>query len=215
MRVVSTVVMPGGWQYKQKLLSSPQRPQYQLITGATYDQLLANVLAFRLHNLEMVAAGTATKEIVDQDVQFWICGQFPNNCTGSRAQFTQLSQGRWPGKTARVDYRRPLTRIESWITTLTEAELKWVDHLTAQSRAMICARCPLNQNWRTGCGSCNANAERRSALIRGAHTTGLEAKLKHCVAYGTLLDVSVWLVDDYANVPKSKVRIPENCWKLK
>jgi hypothetical protein len=214
MRVLSSVVPPGGWTFRQKLTSSPQRPRHQLLSGATYDQLLDNVFKFRLNNLEMVPVGTATKESVEQDVGFFICGQWPNNCTGSRAQFAKLeTSGQWPGKQFKVDYRRPLTRIEDWITRLTTETLRFVDNATALERAQICLKCPLHQAWRTGCGPCNDNATRRATLIRGSHLSGLESKLKACIAFGTLQELSVWLEEDFSSTRIK--RLPDKCWKVK
>lgn len=214
MRVLSSVVMPGGWHFNQKLNSSPQRPRTQRLEGATYEQLLENVFQFRLNNLEMIPTGTATKELVEQDVSFFICGKFPQNCTGSRGQFASLANtGRWPGKEFKVDYRRPLTRIEDWITRLTNENLRWVDNATALERAQTCLKCPLHQNWRTGCGPCNDNAIRRATLIRGSHLTGLESKLRACVAFGTLQELAVWLQEDFSI---TKIRkLPNECWKTK
>lgn len=214
MRVLSSVVMPGGWHFNQKLLSSPQRPRTQRLEGATYGQLLENVFQFRLNNLEMIPTGTATRELVEQDVSFFICGKFPGNCTGARSQFSSLQQtGEWPGRRFKPDYRRPLTRIEEWINRLTVENLRWVDNATALERAQICMKCPMHQSWRTGCGPCNDNAMRRATLIRGSHLTGVESKLKACVAFGTLQELSVWLEDDFTTT-KIK-RLPAECWKVK
>jgi hypothetical protein len=206
--------MPHGWHFKQKLASSPQRPQTQLITGASYENLLENVFQFRLNNLDMVPTGTATRELVKADVEYYVCGHYPGNCTGSKAQFQQLSvDGSLPGR-PKVDYKRPITRVEDWLTLLTQRNIVFVDQLKAHERAKICLKCPMNQAWRTGCGPCNANAARRSELIRGSHVTGLESKLNHCLSYGTLLEVSVWLQDDFSAPRGGRQKPPEECWKM-
>jgi hypothetical protein len=209
MRVVETIVPPGNWHYKQRLKSSPQRPQFQLIQAGSYDQLVDNVLNFRLANLEMTPVATATREQVIDDIKFYICGNFPSHCTGSRAQLLAAQNGESRIKT-RPDYTRPLSRIENWLTRLSENQIEFVDQSTATERANICLKCPLNQSWRTGCGACNDNAERRATLIRGSHSTGLEPKLKNCQAFGTLIDLSVWLKQDYSEAPRRQV--PDFCW---
>lgn len=213
MRVTGSVVPNGGWHFKQRLVSSPQRPRHQLIQAPTYDALLGATFDFRLNNLDMVPVGSATRELVEQEVNFYLCGKFPGVCTGSRAQFAQLQTGDWPGKKVKVDYRRPITRIEDWLTRLNTENLRWVDNATALERAQICIRCQLHQNWKVGCGPCNQNAQRRAILIRGSHATGVESKLKACVAFGTLQELSVWLEDDFATT-KIK-RLPAQCWKVK
>jgi hypothetical protein len=210
MRVVEGLVPHGGWHFRQKLVSSPQRPQFQHILGVNYPDLLDKVLKFRLNNLEMVPSGTATSDIVAADVTYYICGHWPTNCTGSKAELDAIAAGKRPPG-PRPDYRRPLTRIEDWMTNLQQQNLTWVDQLTAIERSRICIACPMNQSWRTGCGPCNANAARRSELARGSHTTGLEKQLKACVTYGTLLELSVWLENDYS-APRR--RVPPQCWKL-
>jgi len=186
-----------------------------MIGAMTYELLLEAVLKFRLNNLELVETGTATPDIVSGDVMRYICGTFPGNCTGSKAQLSAAAQGNFgpASSNSRVNYRRPLTRIEDWLTGLQEHNLVWVDQATAQARAEICVNCSMNQNWRTGCGPCNENALRRELLVRGSHQTALDPKLKACMAFGTLNELSVWLVNDYAK-PRPRVNIPQACWKL-
>jgi hypothetical protein len=206
--------MPGGWHYRQRLRSSPQRPQYHTITAETYDGLVQNVFAFRLNNIEIIKSGSATQEQVEHDIKYYVCGKYPHQCTGGRAELSAAASMRSPPpmqRGGRPGYMRPLVRIEDWLTILTEKTLKWVDQARAQERARICIECPRNQTWRTGCGSCNQNAERRAFLIRGSHATGLEPKLKSCISYGTLLDLSVWLENDHSAPNRQP---PANCWKL-
>jgi hypothetical protein len=210
MRVIEGLVPHGGWHYRQKLVSSPQRPQFQHILGGNYSDLLDKVLKFRLNNIEMVPSGTATSEIVGADINYYICGHWPGNCTGSKAELAAVAGGKRPPG-PRPDYRRPLTRIEDWMTMLEGKTLRWVDQMTAIERTNICIACTMNQGWKTGCRPCNDNAIRRSALVRGSHQTGLEPKVKACVSYGTLLELSVWLENDYS-APRRKV--PPQCWKL-
>jgi hypothetical protein len=209
MRVVENILPPGGFHYKQRLKSSPQRPQFQLIQAGSYAQLVDSVLNFRLSNLGMVASASATKERVVDDIRFYICGNFPSHCTGSKAQLLEAQNGSSQVKT-RPDYSRPLSRIENWLTRLAEREIEFVDQATATERSQICIKCPLNQPWRTGCQPCNQNADRRAALVRGSHTTGLEPRLKNCQAYGTLLELSVWLKQDHSE--QARRQPPDFCW---
>ena len=214
MRVIEGVVPPGGFHFRQRLRSSPQRPQFHTITGASYDQLVENTFSFRLNNIEMVKSGSATREQVVHDIMWYLCGKFPHQCTGAKAELSAAAAMRSPPpmqRGGRPGYMRPLVRIEDWLTVLTEKTLKWVDQARAQERARICIDCPMNQTWRTGCGSCNQNAERRAFLIRGSHATGMEPQLKGCVSYGTLLHLSVWLEDDFSTAGRQP---PAKCWKL-
>jgi hypothetical protein len=214
MRVIDGKVPPGGWHFKQRLASSPQRPKTQLIQAPNYDQLLEMVFQFRLNNLDVVPTGTATREIVKSDIEYYLCGHFPGNCTGSKADLLRVANGEsLPGR-PKVDYKRPITRVEDWLTLLTQRNIVFVDQLKAHERAKICLKCPMNQAWRTGCGPCNANAARRSELIRGSHVTGLEQKLKHCLSFGTLLEVSVWLQEDYSAPRGGRQKPPDECWKM-
>jgi len=209
MRVIAGVVPPGGWHYKQPLNSSPQRPQQQLIGAASYEALVENVFQFRLNNLQMVESGSATRELVVQDIQFYICGNWPRHCTGAKAEFSQT-----PGAPiSKPAYARPLTRIEDWLTLLSERQLRWVDQGRALERAKVCVACPLNRPWRTGCAPCNDNADRRAMLILGSRSTGLESQLRSCLAYGTLLKLSVWLEEDFTG-PRNRPEPPQECWKL-
>ena len=215
MRAISSVVPHGGWAFRQSLRSSPQRPQFHLIRAETYDQLVENVFAFRLNNIEIVKSGTATREQSVHDIMYYLCGRFPQNCSGAKAELSAAAAMREPPpmqRGGRPGYMRPLVRIEDWLTVLTENTLKWVDQARAQERSKVCMECPMNQTWRTGCGSCNQSAERRAFLIRGSHATGLEPKLKGCVSYGTLLHLSVWLENDFSTPGRQP---HPSCWKLK
>jgi len=183
-----------------------------LIQAQTYDQLVENVFRFRLNNLEIVPSGTATREQVASDIQYFICGKFPGNCTGSKADLNAAAAGKGV-RSVSPNYNRPTNRIESWLVMLSQRDLRWVDQARAIERANICAGCKLNQRWSTGCKPCNDNINRRGLLIRGSRSTWLEPKLKSCVSYGTLLELSVWLEEDWA-APRSRPAPPAQCWKL-
>lgn len=208
MRVISGMTPPGGWHFRQKLVSQPARPRAQVIGAMSYEQLVENVFQFRLNNLEMVPSGTATREQAEQDIAFYICGHWRHNCTGSAAELANAGKTPPPVK----HYPRPINRIEDWLTVLTERPLKWVDQARASERAQVCLKCPMNQPWSVGsCKPCNANVDRREKLIRGSRSTGLEPKLKGCVSFGTLLVLSIWLEDDFTGPRRQP---PAECWKL-
>lgn len=201
MRVITSVVMPSGWHFLQRLESG----QYQRIDGRTYDELAEKVFQFRLQHIELVPSGTATTERVAQDLLTWICTRWPTQCTGARGELPPAPPVPFKG------YVRPVNRVEDWFKLLSTKSLEWVDQATAHKRAKICMSCPLNQSWQTGCGPCNQNIRTRTLLLRGSHKLGLESQLRACLGYGWLNEISVWLVDGFAQADR---KIPPRCWKL-
>jgi hypothetical protein len=200
MRVITSVVMPSGWHYLQRLESG----QYQRIEGRTYDELVDKIFSFRLQHIELVPSGTATRERVSADLLEWICTRWPGQCTGARGELPPAPR---PDRTT---YSRPSTRVEDWFKLLSTKNLEWVDQATAYKRAKICIACPLNQQWQTGCGPCNQNIRTKALLLRGSHKLGLEGNLRACLGFGWLNEIAVWLVDGFNEASR---KIPEKCWK--
>jgi hypothetical protein len=201
MRVITSVVMPSGWHFLQRLESG----QYQRIDGRTYDELVEKTFQFRLQHIELVPSGTATVERVSEDLLRWICTRWPQQCTGARGELPPA-----PPRARQIGYQRPSNRVEDWFKLLSTQNLEWVDQATAHKRAKICVACKLNQSWQTACGPCNTNIRTKALLLRGSHKLGLENQLRACLAFGWLNEISVWLVDGF-NQPSRDV--PPACWK--
>jgi hypothetical protein len=201
MRVIETMVAPGGWNYSQPLDSG----QHQRIEGRTYAELIEKIFQFRLQHIELVPSGTAIKERVQADYLHWVCTRFPSQCTGARGELPPM-----PTAQHKNSYQRPSNRIEDWLKTLSTHNLEWVDQATAYKRAKICIACPLNQAWQTNCGGCNTNIRTKALLLRGSHKLGLEGNLRACLGFGWLNEIAVWLVDGFNEASR---KIPEKCWK--
>jgi hypothetical protein len=199
--VIEGLVPPGSWHYNQPLRSG----QLQRVEGRTYNELLSRIFLFRLQHIELVPAGTAMRDRVQNDVLTFICTNWPQNCTGFKGELPKL-----PEPQGRPTYVRPSSRIENWFAKLSTQELRWIDSATAAKRARVCIACPLNQNWQTGCSGCNANLRQRGLLLRGSHKTGFEPQLKACLAYGFMNEVSVWLDDVHASATR---KAPPECWQ--
>jgi hypothetical protein len=202
MRVIDSMVMPGGWHTEQELRSG----QRQRIEGRTYRELVERTLLFRQQHLELVPPNSATRENVESDLLMWICSRFPSSCTGSRGELPR------PIVQSNPDYVRPINRVEEWIATLSSRELEWIDSASATRRARICVNCHLNQSWQTNCGSCNQNIRSRGLLLRGSHKTGFESQLRACLAYGWLLEVAVWLKNGFGSAAPRR-QPPGDCWE--
>jgi hypothetical protein len=201
MRVIDSMVMPGGWHYEQPLESG----QRQRIEGRTYSELVQRTLLFRLQHIELVPTGTAIQQQVESDMMMWICSHYPTACTGTR--------GELPKPTVQPQlYTNPINRVEEWFKRLSGQQLEWIDAATAAKRAKTCIACHMNQNWQTNCGACNTNIRTRSLLLRGSHKTGFEDQLRSCLAYGWLLEVAVWLKDGR---PIARRKAPPTCWQRK
>jgi hypothetical protein len=84
----------------------------------------------------------------------------------------------------------------------------FVDQETATKRALICSRCPLNQEV-AGCIGCSRIMEAVDGFLLGHHTPH-DPELKSCGVCGCVNKVKVWMPDEA--LTKSD-KYPEWCWQ--
>jgi hypothetical protein len=201
--IITSVVPPGSWHYPQ-VLSSGQTVK---ITTFSFEQLLKDMLDFRLRHLELCGGSEkATPESIRADLKTYYCTHFRQNCADSPAS---------PAITARVgigitNYQRPIDRAADWLASIGKLSIPKIDPALAAHRAQICAQCPQNVRWATPCGPCNDNVLVRVQNAKGSMYTPYDRSLFSCRIYGHENSVAIWLSDTHST---SEQLPPANCWK--
>lgn len=191
---------PGGWFYEQAIEgSNPIR-----IEGQTYQQLENRVFQFRLDNLELVPTGSATREIVRDNLRIAICSRAPSQCTGDWTPSTPRQKA-----SPETGYRPPIERIEDWFKKLTTVEIRWKDASRANAAAEVCTSCPQNVPWKVGCAPCVEAIETRIHRIRGDRQTVIDGQLRACRIFGHHNQLAVWMNPTFS---EAKETPPEACW---
>jgi hypothetical protein len=204
--IITSVVMPGGWHYAQKISTG----QTVEITAFSFEELLSNMLDFRLRHLELCGAPSANIEAVRKDLKDYLCANYRQNCADS-PNIGSLPAASGPGIGNRADYDRPLDRAGQWIAELGNTRPERVDYALAGSRAQTCAQCPQNIRWKSPCQPCNDNILVRIQQAKGSLYTPLDSRLFMCRIFGHINEVAIWLPDTHSS---SENPPPSNCWKI-
>jgi hypothetical protein len=199
--IITSIVMPHGWHYPQ-LLSSGQTVR---ITAFSFEQLLANMLEFRSRHLDLCGgAALARIEAVRADLKTYICAHFKANCAESSS-----APVRGIG-IAMTNYVSPINKASDWLARVAHEPLEHVDPALAAQRAQICASCPHNVSYQTGCAPCNQNVQVRTQIAKGSLATPYDRNLLVCRIFGHHNEVAVWLKDTHS---ESQQQPPAVCWK--
>lgn len=200
--IVTSIMPPRGWHYPQ-VLSSGQSVE---LKGFTFEMLLENMLEFRRRHPELCGgSGSATIESVRSDLKHYLCSHFKQNCADSHA-----SPMIGIGVTKSVSYARPIDKAGDWLAKVAQSRLDFVEPAEAARRAQICAACPQNIKWQTGCAPCNDNISVRVQNLRGSRATPYDRHLFVCRVFGHLNEAAVWLADTQSS---SDQLPPSVCWK--
>jgi hypothetical protein len=200
--IITTVMPPGGWHYPQQLAGE----RVIRITGFTFEQLLEAMAEFRRRHSDLCGgAQTANRAVVIADLKNYLCAHFRQNCADS----PQSPYQGYIGVTKAMSYARPIDRVANWLVTISQQRPAFVEPALAAQRAQICAQCPQNIHWATGCGPCNDNVSVRTQNIKGSLSTPFDRHLFACRVFGHSNEVAVWLKD----APKAPEHPPPgNCW---
>jgi hypothetical protein len=185
---------PQGWRYPQTI-----RDGSQWITGDDHDNLIQKVTSYRIDN--SIPLGNP-----EEDVDAYICGRWKNYCASS------------PDRVP-VAATKPRTfreRVTSWAANRYEhaGAIALVSQETADARAAICAECPFNSTWRTGCAPCIEVTDRTLVMIRQARTA--KPSTLGCMVAGQDNPTAVWLPKEHLkHSTKYSADLYEKCWMLK
>lgn len=162
--------------------------------GADWQDLAQKIENYRRAN--KLPVGNPLEECYNQ-----FCQEHPTHCSASKKQTVVLS-------------RHTLgARVAAWIGNLFVGKVPAAtDKHTAGSRAAICAKCPLQTEWRAHCG-CSVQAlqevKKHWFRMRNIRPKGNTENLKACLSLGEECSMSVWM-----NQPAKDLGQPKNCWRL-
>lgn len=194
-RVITGLVMPGGWHYSA---DGKRRPYH----AESYEDLLQKEMDYRLvNNLEVGD--------VKADIDRYICTAFPHQCRPEYGNYHHHA----PPEVAQIPRgteKRLVDHLIDWGFEVNKPELDMVPTPEAERRAEACIQCPFNTQWRDQCPSCVAKAERLFALIRRGKDVTPWRRLNCCSLHKHDNRTAIWLRD-----PKAKKPSPGNCWITK
>lgn len=197
MRVISTkvitdMVLPRHWHYPQPFQNSATK-----IEAGSYSELLDAVQNFRLTNGLVVGD-------VQGDVDRYICAAFPRHCrTARQAPLSASVQVPSASKMRFID------KLVQWALQVQRNKSGFVVMSVAEDRANKCVKCSQHANWMTsGCGRCDADAQRLFLIVRQGKDVALRGKLMGCKLYDHDCRTAIWLEEK----PARKENTPADCW---
>ncbi len=193
--VITSVVMPTGWHKPESGLPEP-------IRANTFDELIDAVTKYRVDN------GVPVGDVLD-DIEKYICEKYPHMCHNIRGAIVQVHV-KHPPKIVN-DRQLFFDRIVQWMQSKIRSHS--IDKLElepiARQRASICAKCPFNQPWSTGCGVCADTVNRLGGMLRIGRDVAGGRKLKGCQVLGHENRSAVWL---RLNEIENSDQLPSHCW---
>ena len=187
-KVILGMIPPGGWHY----FDSDAK-----LTAHSYEVLLKVVEDYRAENHLPVGD-------VEGDINSYICSNWPNFCHGVDMVVVKSVHPESAQQSL-------LNDITIWARNLLNSKTtnNLVSNELAEERAKICKGCQHNKNWRGGCASCIASADRISASVRNGRDTKSSTKLGGC---------NIMRHDNRSAIFFDKNKLsqatstPDNCW---
>jgi hypothetical protein len=187
-KVILGMIPPGGWHY----FDSDAK-----LTAHSYEGLLKVVEDYRAENHLSVGD-------VEGDINSYICSNWPNFCHGVDMVVVKSVHPESAQQSL-------LNDITTWARNLLNSKTvnNLVSNELAEERAKICKGCQHNKNWRGGCSSCIASADRISASVRNGRDTQSSTKLGGC---------NIMRHDNRSAIFFDKNKLsqatstPDNCW---
>ena len=189
MRVNKGMIPPGGWHF-------PEAPGHTIRTD-TYETLIDEIFRQRLR------AGKPT-ESIEAEVTRYYCSRWPSACVQTPAAITgdDTPARRVARSAARLAAGQPAGGYDL------------VNQGIATERAAICAKCPLQVAWKTGCSSCSASTAALLLQIRKLRNTPSDGKLMACSIAGWENQTAVHLPESVVKPDADTLKtLPENCWR--
>ena len=200
MKVSTGQIPPNGWHY-------PQGPGHT-ITADTYELLIEAIFTFRLR------AGKPEGNI-KKDVDRYYCQRWPQFCQTEPSDFG-IKSG--PETDKRDPMSKRVARFAARMSgNMPQGGYLLVPQFEANDRAAICAACPMNVPWKSGCSSCTASTANMLLQIRKLRNTPIDGKLLGCNVSGHENATAVHLPDVVMKItdPDILAFLPEKCWKNK
>ena len=183
------MVPPGGWHF-------PAEPGV-ILRADSYLQLED---ALMKHRMRMGQRTDAVKQEIDR----YFCARWPSFCVDDRATTSSFE-----GLDKRVArYASNVAREQPAGGYLLETQT------VANTRAEICAKCPENRSWKTGCSGCAASVAQLLVQLRRLRNTPVDGKLKACMHCGGECSTMVHLPVGAGSTGNTE-GAPLECWRHK
>lgn len=173
-----------------------------MIRAGTHKELIERVFEFRLRNY--IPTGDIEREISD-----WYCAQFPRFCH---------EDGDGIGPSAKQKAAAMLQRVAQWVSNLARKMPRGgyplVTAAEADARATICAQCPKNGHWKSGCGGCDAATLQLLQSVKQLKKTIRDGNLAACEVGGWENSTAIWMPkEQLALSPEQIAQLPTPCWR--
>ena len=168
-----------------------------VIIGKSWNALIARVQAYRRRN--KLPTGNAEKEVRSQ-----ACEANPEICSGETSEQRQVTIEQQPASIK--------SRVLMWFNQMrqrrsAEGAIHFVGQVERDRRVNICAACPKQTAYPTGCSSCKKVVDEfRADLTERRH---IDSRLVGCSVLGIDTGAAVWIDDPTIE----NGDLPENCWR--
>lgn len=190
----SSVIPPGGYHLIDNSTGVPVR-----IEGTSPEDVAKKVLEFRLSNQK--APGNPLQEVND-----FICSSWPHFCRETN-----------PGEQVAIPRSRSRIHISTRVATWMAAFIRGfqrdpgVHPSVAERRAVICAQCPKNVSFASGCGACQDSIARLSFIWKRDRATAMDKQLGACEVTSQHNGCAVW-AEKLPPVDATD-ELPGFCWR--
>lgn len=174
------------------------------IKAASASKLVQAVRDYRIAH--HIPVGNPIQEIND-----FTCARYPVGCSDVPDSYPMpdpVKHAKMPGSVA-FGTQKWLTDLYRALINVPSQEAR-VSNEEAGRRAAICASCPYQAFWGTGCGGCDAGSKRLAFSIRQGRDAPGGEKLQAC---GLLREDTRTSVFIKGLKPSDKTSLPANCWR--
>lgn len=190
MRVNKGMIPPGGWHF-------PEAPGH-IIRTDTYETLIDEIFRQRLR------AGKNTASI-EAEVARYFCTNWPYACINDNPK---------PMTGDDTPARRVARSAARLAAGQPAGGYDLVNQGVANERAAICAKCPYQIAWKTGCSSCSASTAALLLQLRKLRNTPSDGKLMACSLSGWENQTAVHLPEKIVKPDEETLKtLPDNCWR--
>lgn len=181
----------------------PVTPQIN-VHGRTLEELRARIHEFRLRN--NIEIGD-----IEHDIDAYYCSKWPTFCR-------EGSPGVGDGPKAKA--AKMMGRITQWVAGLVQKMPRGGYELVlqpeAEARAKICAECPQQAAWRSGCGGCDASTLTLLQQLKKLRRTAHDGSLRGCAIGGWENAAAVHQgASALPLTSEQQSSLPPTCWRAK
>lgn len=190
----TSVVPPQGYHFVDRSTGTPVR-----IEGTDFDDVARRVLEHRLANHR--PTGNPLAELFE-----YICTTWPHFCHDSERDVVKPT-GNMSDHIS--------TRVVNWLSAFVRFAYNdaGVSQSEAERRAIVCAQCPYNVSYQSGCGSCMDSISRLSFVFRRDRRTASDHLLGGCRITSQHNQSAVWAAKLPETDQTAQSLLPSNCWR--